>query len=278
METFFFFFFPFFRETGTYLQYRTEGFPIIHRHDYWECFVLLNGSAIHNTVKGPKHITQGHVSVLHPENEHCIIPQDKKYTELTFSVKKPIFQNLCNCINDEFYEQLLERSGPIDFYLNESMRSNIDKKVQAFLSLDPRQKSKISSIVKLLWLNILETIFLDQLQQNTLYPDWLNKFIAEIRNPENISLNVNKIYKLSNFSHSHLTRLFKKYTGKTLISYFKEVKLAHACMLLNTTDQTILNISGAVGYSSLSNFNKNFKDFYGITPTEFRKNSDFRGI
>lgn len=269
---------PFFKETETYLQYRREGYPIIHKHDYWECFILLDGTALHSTAVGAKNITKGHVSILHPENEHFIISQDSKYAELTFSVTDRVFQTLCNCVNDQLYKQIISRNEPIDFYLKLNTYAIIAQKAELYLSLDPKKKKELSSIIKLLWLNILENVYLEHLQQNTNYPDWLNQFIAEIKKPENIALNITKIYKLSNFSHSHLTRLFKQYTGKTLISYFKELKLTYACMLLTTTNQTTLSISGIVGYSSLSTFNKNFKDFYGITPTEFRKNSNIQGV
>lgn len=278
MKTFYFEGSPFFKETETYLQYRIKGYPIIHKHDYWECFILLNGAALHNTATGTNHITKGHVSILHPENEHFIIPQDDKYVELTFSVTDHVFQTLCNSISAQLYNQICSHHDPIDFYLNENMYAIIKQKAELYLSLDPKRKAELSSIIKLLWLNILENVYLEHLQQNKNYPDWLNQFIIEIKKPENISLNITKIYKLSNFSHSHLTRLFKQYTGKTLISYFKEMKLTYACMLLSTTNQTTLSISGMVGYNSLSTFNKNFKEFYGITPTEFRKNSNIQGV
>ncbi|MBL4674668.1 MAG: helix-turn-helix domain-containing protein [Mucilaginibacter sp.] len=65
---------------------------------------------------------------------------------------------------------------------------------------------------------------------------------------------------------------FKLKTGRTYFDFLLEVRIKHACKLLRTTDFSVLDICYYSGYTNLSNFNRQFKDFAGATPLEYRKN------
>jgi AraC-like DNA-binding protein/mannose-6-phosphate isomerase-like protein (cupin superfamily) len=70
---------------------------------------------------------------------------------------------------------------------------------------------------------------------------------------------------------------FKKITGFTPQKYLLEKKLSHAKKLLRTTSMTILEISLAVGFDSISHFIKVFKSKYDFTPLALRKNAEKNG-
>jgi AraC-like DNA-binding protein len=67
------------------------------------------------------------------------------------------------------------------------------------------------------------------------------------------------------------TRFFKKRTKKTFVEYLTEVRVGNACRLLVETDQAVRQISGAIGFSSLTNFNRRFRDLKGMSPQAFRR-------
>ena len=71
-------------------------------------------------------------------------------------------------------------------------------------------------------------------------------------------------------SASHFMRWFKKMTGTTFTAYLNERRLATAAELLRTTDDTVLTIAGQVGFDNLSNFNRQFKARFGMTPRQYR--------
>lgn len=52
------------------------------------------------------------------------------------------------------------------------------------------------------------------------------------------------------------------------------IRMAYACTLLKTTELEIAYIAAYVGYDSLRSFNRNFKDYLGITPREYRLSRD----
>jgi transcriptional regulator GlxA family with amidase domain len=49
--------------------------------------------------------------------------------------------------------------------------------------------------------------------------------------------------------------------------------MKQAARLLVTTSQKVSEISTAVGYVSQAKFGKRFKDTYGVTPLEYRRNA-----
>lgn len=88
------------------------------------------------------------------------------------------------------------------------------------------------------------------------------------------NLTVGEVAKFCGWSDSHFMRWFKKMTGLSLIAYVNERRLAVAAEALKKTDDKILNISQDAGFTNLSNFNRQFRKRYGVTPKEYREMND----
>lgn len=71
-------------------------------------------------------------------------------------------------------------------------------------------------------------------------------------------------------SGSHFMRWFKQMTGTSFTVYLNERRLAAAAEALRRTEDKILTIAESVGFENLSNFNRQFKKRYGMTPREYR--------
>lgn len=69
----------------------------------------------------------------------------------------------------------------------------------------------------------------------------------------------------------YASTLFRKTFGITLTSLITRHRIAESQRRLLTTDDSILQISHASGFETLSRFNRAFKDAAGITPREYRK-------
>ena len=68
----------------------------------------------------------------------------------------------------------------------------------------------------------------------------------------------------------HLTRLLKKKTGRGFRWHLQEVRLINARVLLRSTMLSVKEITAAVGYRQVSDFDRIFKARHGLTPTEYR--------
>ena len=78
---------------------------------------------------------------------------------------------------------------------------------------------------------------------------------------------------VAGFSESHFMRYFKETMGTSFVDYLKDYRLTMAARLLQSSDSSVLSISGEVGFESLSYFNRAFKKHYGMTPLQYRKGS-----
>lgn len=67
------------------------------------------------------------------------------------------------------------------------------------------------------------------------------------------------------------SRLFNQHTGKTLPDYINSLRIAEAKKLLTETDKAISRVSIDTGFDNLRTFNRTFKKFTGMNPSEFRE-------
>ncbi|MEG0265829.1 MAG: helix-turn-helix domain-containing protein [Erysipelotrichaceae bacterium] len=72
-------------------------------------------------------------------------------------------------------------------------------------------------------------------------------------------------------NESYLSRMFKKQTGENLIYYINEKKMQQALVLLQDPNIKIKEVALSVGIEDQFYFNKVFKKFYQVSPSEFRK-------
>jgi AraC-like DNA-binding protein len=70
---------------------------------------------------------------------------------------------------------------------------------------------------------------------------------------------------------SGFSRYFRRSAGQSFSDTVHKLRLAHACQLLENTDEPISTICHRTGYQNLSNFNRQFRREYGITPGQYRR-------
>lgn len=93
--------------------------------------------------------------------------------------------------------------------------------------------------------------------------DYINKNYAEV-------ITLDSIARVAGFSKYYFSRLFTKYTGTPFSQYLLHKRISVAAQLLCSTQLPIVQVSMQSGFSSLSTFNRTFKELHGCTPTEYR--------
>ncbi|MNO67446.1 putative response regulatory protein [compost metagenome] len=73
------------------------------------------------------------------------------------------------------------------------------------------------------------------------------------------------------FNASYLSSYFTAHNGEGFSDYLNKVRLEKAMELLETTENSISDISASVGYSDQSYFTKVFKKQTGISPSRYRR-------
>jgi AraC-like DNA-binding protein len=66
-------------------------------------------------------------------------------------------------------------------------------------------------------------------------------------------------------------RYFRQKSGKTFAQFVNELRISYACKFLKHGNQNIGQISDEAGFNNLSNFNRQFKNLMGKSPSEYRE-------
>ena len=71
------------------------------------------------------------------------------------------------------------------------------------------------------------------------------------------------------YTPSYLSRLFKQETRKNIVDYVNEVRIFTAKKMLRQSGKKVYEIAESVGYSNYNYFSKVFKQYEGVSPSEF---------
>lgn len=77
--------------------------------------------------------------------------------------------------------------------------------------------------------------------------------------------------RATGLSRRRFTQLFRKTTGQSWSERIRDLRLAHACKLLEGTTKPIIHVAFECGFDDLSHFHRLFKRAMGMPPLSFRK-------
>jgi len=95
--------------------------------------------------------------------------------------------------------------------------------------------------------------------------------IRFIENNYNHNLTIDDICGSVSFSKYYFCKLFKESTGISLHRYVNEYRLNRSKELLSYTKLNIAAIANSVGFNNTLTFSRQFKEKYGMTPSEYRE-------
>lgn len=98
------------------------------------------------------------------------------------------------------------------------------------------------------------------------YKDMIN-YIAE----NNYDVTIDELCNQFYLSRYYICHLFKEEGGLTLNEFIHTNKVRTAIVLLETTKMRIIDIAEECGYNSLGTFGRTFKQYTGVSPSEYRK-------
>lgn len=105
---------------------------------------------------------------------------------------------------------------------------------------------------------------------------YVNQSVAFIQKNYMNDIDMGSLASDMGFSSAYLTKLFKKYAGKTPVKLLTEIRIHHAKKLLLETDQSIQEVGINVGYPDQFHFSKTFRKIVGMNPSAFRSSNGIK--
>ena len=99
----------------------------------------------------------------------------------------------------------------------------------------------------------------------------IDKAIEFIQKNPKENLSLQSIADNAGFSLTYFDAIFRQHTGYSPVEYARVYKLTRSALELRRTEKSILDISLDFGYASPESFTRAFKNFYSMTPSEYRE-------
>ena len=260
------------KEYGSSLKFHHvfHSYREYHSHDFFEFIICFQGAYKH--IVNGKDYPMGKLdsAMLYPSDSHSLIEKKEDACHYCISVREEKFRSLALSIDPSFFKRFKEGDYH-PFSLSEARL----KRIVYFLSLIKEKEGNIyeqEPLVSYLLFNLFEPLFIqhESISENN-RPAWLSELLIEINKPDNLHWNVDDVTQKTNYSKTHLSRIFKQYVGTSIGEYLQEVKLSNARDILINSDMSITELCDIIGHSSLSHFSSVFKKRYGLAPGKYKE-------
>ncbi|WP_199615863.1 helix-turn-helix domain-containing protein [Paenibacillus alkalitolerans] len=86
------------------------------------------------------------------------------------------------------------------------------------------------------------------------------------------SVRIDALAKSVGLSPSRLSHMFKEYTGLSVIDSLNKMRIRQAALLLEHTGRSAAEAAYDVGFQNYNHFINQFRKWYGVNPSTFKKN------
>lgn len=101
--------------------------------------------------------------------------------------------------------------------------------------------------------------------------DRLEKVFGYIAQNFHKEILLDEVARLTHMTRTSFCRFFQERTKRTFSNYLIDVRLNHASRLLIEQNISIMEVAYCCGYNNLSNFNRQFKEKFALSPRAYRQ-------
>lgn len=270
----------------TYIGWMSPSYTNVplHWHKEMEITFIEEGTAYYNIDLVSYEFKKGTLLFVHPHQLHSLTYKNNtpsKWVTMVFSLDllksssldAVLIKYILPLTNSEHTFPLA--ITPSDFGYSEllsTFQNAIDCYTKKNIAYELEIKSLLYKFIGELYKNNL--IIKDKFFSNNISAPHVEKIkvvLNYIHANYDQDISIKSLASLCSFSEYYFMRFFKKSIGMTCIQYINSYRLEKACILLASTNKTIMEIALDVGFDNLSYFIKTFKCKYNITPKQYRK-------
>jgi AraC-like DNA-binding protein len=264
------------------LYHETNPFSRWHYHPEYELVLITKGAGKRMVGDHVDRFEEGDLVFLGSNLPHEWLCDDEYFSHTKgFKGEGIVIQFAEDFLGKTFFE--ISENKKLKKLLSDSVRGCllkgnnkhiITKIMKKMLLQDPSDNLySLLNIFKILSNSTEHTLlsspnFLQAFQSDQYDP--MKKVIQYILQNFQEPIHIKNLLKIANMSSTSFSVLFKKTHNMTFKEYLVKIRVGYACRLLSDEDKSISQISFEAGFENLSNFNRLFKKFKGVTPSEFK--------
>lgn len=263
--------------------YRQQGDHdwVNHKHingDNCEFLVVLSGDGTFFTGRNKYQLNGPSLVLIDAAFPHCINPLSaKSYCRHKLILSKTFLMDLCRAGGfPDIWNLLLQHSTGMCAYLSETevaYFNNLFKEIADVIN-DDSAISRVRFTVLILSALLYAYNIINVNSSYTKLPQ-NDKRIHDITNylcnHLSDNLTIDSIASDLHFSKYYLCHMFRTETGMSIMSYIYTQRVSLSIRLLENPKLSISEIAFQSGFASSSHLCKHFREYTGMTPSEYRK-------
>lgn len=269
--------------TVHYFEYMSDFTFSGESHDFWE-FLCVDKGAVNVMADGRQYHLEKDDIIFHKPNEfHALSAIDKiapNLVVISFECLSPcmeIFSNRITTIQEHERNLLahiiLEAQNAFSSPLNDYKLSHLTRRDDPLFGCEQMLKLNLEmfliGLIRRLahpTLGIVEeSKSLKKKNDTEIY----QRVIAYLEQNIHNKLSIDQIAHDNLVGRSQLQKLFRQKHGCGIIEYFCQLKIDAAKRLIRANHMNFTQISDYLGYTSIHYFSRQFKQFTGMTPSEY---------
>ena len=259
-------------EADVSFHYTNMDYPFIHTHQYWEIPFIVNGCIDNHIIVKSTIMRKNQAYLVQPDDNHAVISASPEpVIILNFMAKIEYIDNLFSSYGTDIAAQINDAPTLLvdvdDALANRIVSETLQLQTTSLFTIE----EKIIRC-KILFNELFIQLLQQQILSNFKHPEWLSNLLVKLATtPDSNETIKQRIATYTPYSYPRLTVLFKEYMGCTIWEYTNRKRMERAVDFLKHTNLKIVEIANQLGYEEIATFNHAFKRFYGINPTQYRK-------
>lgn len=253
-----------------------------HSHAFFEMIYVYKGHC-QNTVEDKQlNMETGDICIIAPETKHTMGVYDDESLVFNIIIRKSTFKTeFIDLFNDDtilsiFFNKTLFSNNANSYITFSAAKDEYLQSILKFLIVEGTKQDKYYTTTMDTLLRAAFCVMLRSSNEMMLS----NTHITYNQNVINILNHIQSNYKTvtleevaEKFSYSpdYISKLIKIHTGLSFAQILQDIKFKKACKILASSNIKILDVCYAIGYNSVEYFTRKFKEIYGISPTEYRR-------
>lgn len=254
-----------------------------HYHDSYELYYLAEGERYYFIQNKSYHIESGSFVLINKYDIHSTIShQGSGYRRILFCFNESTLADFSDIAKSMGLLSCFRRNVPV-IKLSPNDKSCAENILRLALREFEEKKKGYenylrSSLIQLL--TILNRYASEEKVVTTEYISAPHKTISEIAGYINIhfadEITLDNLSSKFHMSTHYISRIFKKFTGISMIDYLNNIRIKEAQKLIMAETMSMQQICEAVGYNNYTHFGRVFKEISGMTPLKY-KNENKQG-